>query len=183
MQSFIELIHADIFKAQRDFMRLMEAPRDFVWWADTLITEETKELVKAHEENEGMEQVFKELADVIYVVCGFYNSMPTFPHELVDEATNKRIQTILNEAWTAVCVVGEAYQIPVNIMGEAFAAVHVSNLSKLDENGVPIRREDGKILKGPNYQAPDMAPIVTNWKAFVENLKAQETESDAETTD
>lgn len=28
--------------------------------------------------------------------------------------------------------------------------VHRSNMSKLDDNGQPIRRDDGKILKGPN---------------------------------
>ena len=32
-----------------------------------------------------------------------------------------------------------------------FGIVHLSNMSKLDENGQPIFREDGKILKGPNY--------------------------------
>ncbi len=37
---------------------------------------------------------------------------------------------------------------------EIFDLVHESNLSKLDENGKVIRREDGKILKGPNYHPP-----------------------------
>ena len=43
---------------------------------------------------------------------------------------------------------------------EAFKRVHESNMSKLDEEGNPIRREDGKILKGPNYQAPDLRDLV-----------------------
>lgn len=43
---------------------------------------------------------------------------------------------------------------------EAFKRVHESNMSKLDDNGNPIRREDGKILKGPNYQAPDLRDLV-----------------------
>lgn len=33
-----------------------------------------------------------------------------------------------------------------------FNEVHRSNLSKLGEDGRPIYREDGKVLKGPNYQ-------------------------------
>ena len=37
-----------------------------------------------------------------------------------------------------------------------FAEVHASNMSKLDENGVPIYREDGKVLKGPNFFVPDL---------------------------
>ena len=43
---------------------------------------------------------------------------------------------------------------------EAFKRVHESNMSKLDDEGKPIRREDGKILKGPNYQAPDLRDLV-----------------------
>jgi NTP pyrophosphatase (non-canonical NTP hydrolase) len=41
----------------------------------------------------------------------------------------------------------------------AFNRVHQSNLSKLDDNGEPIFREDGKVLKGPNYKAPDMSGL------------------------
>jgi predicted HAD superfamily Cof-like phosphohydrolase len=43
---------------------------------------------------------------------------------------------------------------------EAFEEVHRSNLSKLDAAGHPIKRADGKILKGPNYTPPDLEPIV-----------------------
>lgn len=43
----------------------------------------------------------------------------------------------------------------------AFAEVHSSNMSKLGEDGKPIRREgDGKILKGPNYFQPDLKKFV-----------------------
>ncbi|MEU0214397.1 MazG nucleotide pyrophosphohydrolase domain-containing protein [Streptomyces sp. NPDC006265] len=44
-------------------------------------------------------------------------------------------------------------------LGKAFAAVHTSNMSKLGEDGKPIRREDGKVLKGPNYQPADLAEV------------------------
>ena len=36
----------------------------------------------------------------------------------------------------------------------ALKRVHESNMSKLGEDGKPIRREDGKVLKGPNYKPP-----------------------------
>ena len=39
-------------------------------------------------------------------------------------------------------------------LNEAMDRVHTSNLSKLDDKGKPIRREDGKVLKGPNYSPP-----------------------------
>ncbi len=38
--------------------------------------------------------------------------------------------------------------------------VHDSNMSKLGTNGKPIVREDGKILKGPNYFPPDLESIL-----------------------
>lgn len=42
---------------------------------------------------------------------------------------------------------------------EVFERVHRSNMSKLDDNGKPIYREDGKVLKGPNYKKPDLADL------------------------
>lgn len=36
-------------------------------------------------------------------------------------------------------------------LDEAFEVVHESNMSKLGEDGKPIKNEDGKALKGPNY--------------------------------
>ena len=42
-------------------------------------------------------------------------------------------------------------------LDKAMTLVFESNMSKLDEQGMPIYREDGKVLKGPNYQPPDLA--------------------------
>ncbi len=43
---------------------------------------------------------------------------------------------------------------------EALDRVHKSNMSKLGINGKPIRRADGKVLKGPNYQPPNLNDLV-----------------------
>lgn len=40
------------------------------------------------------------------------------------------------------------------------AEIHRSNMSKLGSDGKPVKREDGKILKGPNYFKPDIASIL-----------------------
>ena len=45
-------------------------------------------------------------------------------------------------------------------LDEAMFRVFESNLSKLDEHGKPIYREDGKVLKGPNYKEPDLSACV-----------------------
>ena len=37
-----------------------------------------------------------------------------------------------------------------------FDEVHLSNMSKLDQKGKPILREDGKVLKGAGYFKPDI---------------------------
>ena len=43
---------------------------------------------------------------------------------------------------------------------EALHRVHKSNMSKLGLDGKPIRRADGKVLKGPQYQPPIMNDLV-----------------------
>jgi len=55
------------------------------------------------------------------------------------------------------------YQYAENVNWDLDAAldrVHQSNMSKLGEDGCPIRREDGKVLKGPNYQPPTLTDLV-----------------------
>ena len=43
---------------------------------------------------------------------------------------------------------------------EIFDEIQKSNMSKLDHNGQPIFRHDGKILKGENYFKPDIPSIL-----------------------
>ena len=43
---------------------------------------------------------------------------------------------------------------------EVFNEIQRSNMSKLDINGKPVIREDGKILKGPNYFKPNIKDIL-----------------------
>lgn len=43
---------------------------------------------------------------------------------------------------------------------EVFEEIQKSNMSKLGADGKPIYREDGKVLKGPNYFKPDIQSIL-----------------------
>ena len=55
------------------------------------------------------------------------------------------------------------YQYAANLgwdLDEAMHRVHESNMSKLGENGKPIYRDDGKVLKGPNYAPPTLEDLV-----------------------
>jgi predicted HAD superfamily Cof-like phosphohydrolase len=51
----------------------------------------------------------------------------------------------------------ESLRLVLGINGLPIAdEIQRSNMSKLDENGKPLKREDGKILKGPNFKEPDI---------------------------
>ena len=81
--------------------------------------------------------------------------------EEVDEfanATDK--ENLLKELADILYVVygyAATYGLPIDA---AFKRVHESNMSKLGEDGKPIYREDGKVLKGPNYKPADLSDLV-----------------------
>lgn len=41
-----------------------------------------------------------------------------------------------------------------------FAEIHRSNMTKLDLDGKPIYRGDGKVMKGPGYEPPDLKKVL-----------------------
>jgi predicted HAD superfamily Cof-like phosphohydrolase len=47
-----------------------------------------------------------------------------------------------------------------HIIEDVFNEIQDSNMSKLDADGKPILREDGKILKGPGYFRPDLSKFI-----------------------
>ena len=72
--------------------------------------------------------------------------------------------TVTSEALKELAdLVYVCYQYAENMnwsLDEALHRVHISNMSKLDEDGKPIYREDGKVLKGPNYKPPDLSDLL-----------------------
>lgn len=83
--------------------------------------------------------------------------------ELKDALANNDLVEVLDALTDLQYVLDGAY-LSFGLQGHkeiAFNEVHSSNMSKLGEDGKPIRRpEDGKILKGPNYRAPDIAALL-----------------------
>ena len=77
------------------------------------------------------------------------------------EATGKQDLVGIADALTDLLYVvygaGHAYGINLD---DCFAEVHRSNMRKHDEESQPIYREDGKVLKGPNYIPPDLGQII-----------------------
>lgn len=75
-------------------------------------------------------------------------------------SSNKNKADCLKELADLVYV---CYQYAANMgwdLDEAMHRVHESNMSKLDEYGKPVLREDGKVLKGPNYSPPNLEDLV-----------------------
>ena len=83
--------------------------------------------------------------------------------EELKEAMRKEDMVGVADALTDILYVtygaGAAFGIDLD---KCFEEVHNSNMSKLDRDGRPIYREDGKILKGPDYFEPNLEKIVEN---------------------
>lgn len=50
-----------------------------------------------------------------------------------------------------------------------FNRVHQSNMSKLGDDGKPVFRDDGKVMKGPNYQPPNFDDNA--WQEIAETIR------------
>lgn len=67
-----------------------------------------------------------------------------------EEVLDSKIALTKELADVLYVVLGTAVSLGLPIV-DVFDEVHRSNMSKLGEDGKPILREDGKVLKGPNY--------------------------------
>jgi predicted HAD superfamily Cof-like phosphohydrolase len=45
-------------------------------------------------------------------------------------------------------------------LDEAVSRIHISNLSKLDDDGKPVKNDVGKVVKGPNYKPPYLGDLL-----------------------
>ena len=89
---------------------------------------------------------------------------------LMDEENKEYLEAIQNKDMTEVAdALGDMLYILCgtiithgmqNVIDEVFEEIQRSNMSKLGNDGKPIYREDGKVLKGPNYFKPDIAKIL-----------------------
>ena len=70
---------------------------------------------------------------------------------------NYQFHDVLKELCDLVYVLAQFAENEGIDLDHAIQLVHESNMSKLGEDGKPIRREDGKILKGPNYAPADVS--------------------------
>ncbi len=158
-----------IIKAQVDFDKAFTAPPASVYV--TLVEEEHEEWVEEYYSTSGREfDELKELADVLYVTAGLYHQLgykqyTTLMYNLTKDDTwdmaisklteqvslGNKTEKILRQLMYCCFAYAEAMGWDLT---EAYRRVHLSNMSKLGDDGKPVRREDGKILKGQNYKPP-----------------------------
>ena len=87
---------------------------------------------------------------------------------LIREEVNEVLQAIANES--AADVLKELVDVVVVCVGmadtygwdfdTAFSRVHDSNMSKLGNDGKPLYRADGKVLKSENYKPPKLNDLM-----------------------
>ncbi|MBR5950522.1 MAG: nucleoside triphosphate pyrophosphohydrolase family protein [Actinomycetaceae bacterium] len=101
--------------------------------------------------------------------------------ELIGAAYGTKARTTLEEAWAQACEQDENARDTVEVadalgdliyviygaalefglpMDKVLAEIQASNLSKLGADGKPIYREDGKVMKGPNYFPPNIKKVL-----------------------
>ena len=80
--------------------------------------------------------------------------------ELREAIDQKDMIEIANSILTSYVTYGAGHAFGINL-DNCFSEVQDSNMSKLGENGKPIYREDGKVMKGPKYFKPDLKKIIT----------------------
>lgn len=120
-------------------------------------------------------------ADKVARMMGCWQQeMPLYPKAMDSDTQNLRIK-LIREEFNEVLEAFETGQTVPEVVKElcdlltvtygtlltmgvnpdiAFNMVHVSNMSKLDSDGRPVFREDGKVMKGENYKPPQMEDIL-----------------------
>ena len=98
------------------------------------------------------------------------NGKARLRYELMKEENDEYIEAVENDDIVEVAdALGDMLYIlcgtiiehgMTGLIEEVFDEIHRSNMSKLGEDGNPVYREDGKVIKGPNFFKPDIAKII-----------------------
>lgn len=81
--------------------------------------------------------------------------------EVIEAIENGNLQHIAKEIADLMIVLhGTVLEYGLqHVMDKVMDEVHRSNMSKLGADGKPVHREDGKVIKGPNYREADLTFI------------------------
>lgn len=139
MKTFGQDVHTEFFTPHVSVLKLRLS----------LILEEFTELfcsvVDAQEEGSEPYKIFKALEDIDDRISELSDNHFALDHIGACDALTDLEYVVL----------GAGHAIGTN-QDKAFDEVQRSNMSKLGEDGKPIYREDGKVMKGPGYTPPDL---------------------------
>jgi hypothetical protein len=140
-----------------EFIQKFGASLDPRFWL-TLIAEEHKELSEALDQDD-KHQILKEAMDLYYVQVGFILT------SAAAEQLNLFSDTERGDIFQTLQNTSSLYEQAMEKLGdlnyfEAFRRVHLSNMSKLGDDGFPVYREDGKVLKGASYVPPKFSDLL-----------------------
>lgn len=133
-----------------EFITKFDASKDPDLWVK-LINEEADELIEASA------NMIKEYCDLMYVIqgCDIVSNMSGRDKEdILPPYLKTKLTRIINIMENLLGAYDD------DMIDAAFLRVHASNMSKLGEDGKPIRRSDGKIQKGPNYKPANLLDLV-----------------------
>lgn len=140
----------ELEKTLQEFIKTFGGSLDPRMWFNLIKEEHDELLEELSKETLDKVKLLKEFTDLLYVTQGFMLVLPEntdalFPEEELEEMTG-----MFDFAYSTASKVSDMFSHEVK--AEALRRVHKSNMSKLGDDGKPIRRGDGKILKGPNYK-------------------------------
>ena len=124
-----------------------------------LIDEELKEVVS---EAVGTTDHLKEMCDLLYVSTGLALTAVEHISHLINP--EERDNVLKQQGKVSRTLESGFEYYGADTFYEAFIRVHNSNMSKLGPDGKPIMRDDGKVMKGPNYKKPDLSDLVRGKK-------------------
>lgn len=123
--------------------------------------EETEELIEAIEKKDKV-QIADAIMDMIYIRIG------TLLERYAGDLQSVRNVMLLDDAESHCCTsyFFDYFDEDWMLFTELFNEVHRSNMSKLDENGEPIFRKDGKIIKSHLFREPELKSILEKYEVL-----------------
>jgi NTP pyrophosphatase (non-canonical NTP hydrolase) len=145
----------------KDWMKAFEVEANLEL-QESLLVEEAYELIYVILEHQGptieaISEFLKESADFYFVLFGYFQMLDETGEKVsISDSTRNVLELVFDMVEEIVLLDPEVND---QIFGEAFERVVASNMTKLGDDGKPIRNEAGKIMKGTNYVAPTLTDL------------------------
>lgn len=145
---------------QEEFLKEYGITADRMETRTKLWDEELKELIEAKEKKDKV-KILDAIVDMMYIRIGTLL-------EYYRGDTMIVIIVIKRDTEISNCrdYFAKHFGHNLGLLEDAFDEVHMSNMSKLDENGNPIFREDGKVMKSHLFSEPDLKTILEKYEVL-----------------